>query len=68
MKDINDILPRPKNMLWGSLTNFRPTNPQIKEMNNFLPHDNKWHTIFNGPKEVVVDGKEIRRRTAESMT
>ncbi len=70
MKDINKILPRPKNMLWGCLTNFKPTNIQLEQMDNYLPYDNKWHTIFNGPgnKSTVIDGKEVRRKSIESLT
>ena len=68
MKDINDILPRPKNMAWGALTNFRPTDTQIKQMNQLFPHNNRWHTVFDGPNETIIDGKTIKRRSADSMT
>ena len=68
MKDINDYIHRPKDMLWGSLTNYKPTKPQYRAMADILPHDNRWHTIISGEGSVTIDGKEIRRRTAESLT
>ena len=68
MIDINDFIPRPKGMRWGSITNFKPTKSQYMDMNKYLPHDNKWHTILNSTGSTMIDGKEIRRRTSNSMT
>ena len=68
MKDINDFLPKIPNMRWGSVTNFKPTKNQLQDMNKFLPHDSKWHLILDSKGSVQVDGKEIRRRSADSMT
>ena len=68
MKDINDFMPKIPRMRWGSVTNFKPTKVQFQEMAKFLPHDHRWHTILNSYGSVLVDGKEIRRRSADSMT
>jgi hypothetical protein len=68
MKDINDILPKIPNMKWGALTNVYPTNAKINELNKFLPHDGKWHTVLESKEMVDVDGITIRRKSADSMT
>lgn len=69
MKEINDILPPlPKHFNWAALTNVFPTNAKLKMMNKILPHDRKWHLILEDQDQVYVDGKTIRRKSAESMT
>jgi len=68
IKDINDLMPKIPNMRWGALTNVYPTNAKLQELNRLLPHDGKWHTVFESKGMVDVDGYSIRRKTAESMT
>ena len=68
MKDINEIMPKIDGMRWGALMNYHPDNAQIKEIDKLMPWDKKWHTIIQDQNQVHVDGKTIRRRTAESMT
>ena len=68
MKDINDIMPKIPNMRWGAVTNVFPTNAKITELNRLLPHNKKWHTVFESENSVDVDGISIRRKTRESMT
>jgi hypothetical protein len=55
-------------MQWGALTNISPTNAKIAEMNRLLPHDKKWHLLFEEKDQVNVDGIPIRRKTLNSMT
>lgn len=68
IKKINDIMPKIPGMKWGALTNVYPTNAKLKQLNRLLPHDKKWHTVFEEPNQVHVDGVTIRRKTALSMT
>ena len=68
LKDINDLMPKIPWMKWGAVTNFKPTNASIRELNKLLPADKKWHTVIESPKAADVDGITIRRKTAESMT
>lgn len=68
MRDINDLMPKEPNMIWGALTNFYPTNAKLKQLDKLLPHDKRWHTVFEEKNQVHVDGVTIRRKTAESMT
>ena len=68
MKDINDVMPKILGMKWGAIMNQYPTNAKLKQINKTLPHDGKWHSIFEGPGSTVIDGKEIRQRTVQSMT
>ena len=46
MKDINDIMPKVPDMKWGALLNKKPTNKKIEELNNLLPHNGRWHTVY----------------------
>ena len=68
MRDINDILPKISGMRWGAVINMYPTNAKIKMMNELFPHNGKWHTVYEEENQVHIDGKTIRRRSAESMT
>lgn len=68
MKDINDIMPKVPGMVWGAVTNVEPSVRNINEMINVMPKDERWHTLFEGNKEMLIDGIPIRRRTAESLT
>ncbi len=68
MKDINEIMPKIKGMRWGAVTNTSPTIAKFNEINRILPHDGKWHTIFEEPELVHIDGIAVRRKLADSMT
>ncbi len=46
MKDINEIMPKVPNMKWGALLNKNTTNHKVNELNKLLPHNGKWHTVF----------------------
>lgn len=65
---LNKALPKVPDMKWGALTNAFPTNAKLKEMNRLLPHDSKWHVLFEDEDEVNVDGVPIRRKNLDSMT
>ena len=65
---LNQIMPKIPRMRWGALTNISPTNAKIEQMNRLLPHDKKWHLLFEEKDQVNVDGVTIRRKTLESMT
>ena len=43
---LNKVMPKMPDMKWGALTNMRPTNAKLNEMNRLLPHDSKWHLLF----------------------
>ncbi|HXV66113.1 MAG TPA: hypothetical protein VD731_02635 [Nitrosopumilaceae archaeon] len=65
---LNEIMPKIPSMRWGALTNMSPTNAKIEQMNRLLPHDKKWHLLFEEKDQVNVDGIPIRRKTLDSMT
>lgn len=68
MKDVNDFMPKIPGMRWGALLNYEPGNAEIKKLNQMMPDDSKWHTIFHQDGETNVDGRVIRNRSAKSMT
>jgi hypothetical protein len=68
MRDINEIMPKVPNMKWGALTNAFPTNAKIKEMDTLFPHDGKWHTVFEEPEQVFVDGVRIWKKDANKLS
>ena len=68
MKDINDIMPKVQNMRWGALMNKAPTNDKIEEMNKIFPDNGRWHTVFEEQDQVIVDGKEIRKKNPDKWT
>jgi len=68
MKDINEIMPKFPNMKWGALTNAYPTNDKIKEMDKLFPHDGRWHTVFEEPEQVFVDGVRIWKKDADRLS
>lgn len=68
MRDINDIMPKIKNMRWGALTNMPPTNQKIHYIDHVLPHNGRWHTIFEDDNAVTIDGTEVRKHNAERWT
>ncbi len=65
---LNKVMPKMPDMKWGALTNMRPTNAKLNEMNRLLPHDSKWHLLFEEEDQVNVDGVPIRRKNLDSMT
>jgi len=65
---LNKVMPKMPDMKWGALTNMRPTNAKLNEMNRLLPHDSKWHLLFEEEDQVNVDGVPIRRKTLDSLT
>jgi hypothetical protein len=68
MKDINDIMPKVRNMRWGALMNKAPTSDKVEEMNKIFPDNGRWHTVFEEPDQVTVDGKEIRKKNPDKWT
>jgi len=68
MKDINDIMPKVRNMRWGALMNKAPTSDKVKEMNKIFPDNGRWHTVFEEQDQVTVDGKEIRKKNPDKWT
>ena len=65
---INQVLPKIPSMRWGALTNIYPTNAKLEEINRLLPHDRKWHLLYEEKDQVNVDGVPIRRKNLDSMT
>jgi hypothetical protein len=65
---INRVLPKIPSMKWGALTNIYPTNAKLEEINRLLPHDKKWHLLYEEKNQLNVDGVTIRRKTLDSMT
>lgn len=68
IKKINEIMPKVPNMKWGALTNAYPTHAKLNEMSRLLPHDRKWHTLFEEQDQIHIDGVTIRRKSLSSMT
>jgi len=68
MKDINDIMPKVRNMRWGALMNKAPTSDKVEEMNKIFPDNGRWHTVFEEQDQVTVDGKEIRKKNPDKWT
>ena len=68
MRDINEILPKIPGMRFGAVTNLEPSVTNVNELLNVMPRDGKWHTLFEGNQEMMIDGVSVRRRTADSMT
>ena len=68
MRDINDIMPKIKNMRWGALTNMPPTNQRVYYMDRIFPHNGRWHTVFEDKDVVTIDGKQVRKHNAERWT
>lgn len=68
IRDINDIMPKIDNMRWGALMNRPPTNKIIKDMNAIFPDNGRWHTVFEEDDFIIVDGKEVRKRSLKSWT
>lgn len=67
-RDINDIMPKVKNMRWGALMNRPPTSRRVQDMNRMFPHNGRWHTVFDVDDSVIVDGVEVRRKGPDRWT
>jgi len=68
MKDINEIMPRIPNMRWGALLNRVPTNKKVKQLDRMLPHDKRWHTVFEDQDTVYVDDVSVKKEEPEKWT
>ena len=68
MRDINDIMPKVPNMKWGALTNMPPTRDRVKEPDRVLPGNGRWHTIFEEPDQVTIDGATVRKKDPSKWT
>ena len=68
MKDINEIMPKIPNMKWGALLNKKPTSQKVKELDSLLPHNGKWHTVFEERDISYIDGFPIFQKSKESLT
>jgi len=68
IKKLNELMPKIPNMKWGALTNVYPTNAKLNQINKMIPHDKKWHSIFEEQDQVNIDGVTIRRKSLDSMT
>ena len=68
MKDINDFMPKIKNMRWGALMNRSPTDEKIDHMNKIFPPNGKWHTVYEEKDQVHIDGKTIWKKNPDSWT
>jgi len=55
-------------MKWGALTNLYPTNHKIRELNRLLPHDKRWHTVFEDETRVYVDNVKVRKEDKSKWT
>jgi len=44
--NLNKIMPKVPTIRWGAVTNVYPTNAKINQMNRLLPHDRRWHLLF----------------------
>ncbi len=51
-----------------ALTNAYPTNAKVRELNRLLPHDSKWHSLFEEKDQVHIDDVTVRRKNLDSMT
>lgn len=68
LKDINDYMPKIPGLRWGAVTNLKPTNTNLEMLNTMMPHDKKWHTIFETPDFIHVDKVPIKKKDLDSMT
>lgn len=67
MRDINDIMPKIPDMKWGALLNKHPTNKKIRELDRMLPHDKRWHTVFDFQDHVYVDDIRVEKEDKKSL-
>lgn len=67
MRDINDIMPKIPDMKWGALLNKQPTNKKIRELDRMLPHDKRWHTVFDFQDHVYVDDIRVEKEDKKSL-
>ncbi len=52
----------------GCITNKKPTNKKIEELNNLLPHNGRWHTVYEEDNVSIIDGIPIIKKEKDSMT
>ena len=68
MRDINEIMPKIPNMRWGALLNREPTNKKVKQLDKMLPHDKRWHTVFEDQEAVYVDEVRVKKDDPNKWT
>lgn len=61
-------MPKIPNMRYGVLLNKKPNKAKIKYIDRIMPRDKKWHTLFEFPGQVCIDGKYIKKENVNSMT
>jgi len=55
-------------MRWGALLNRAPTNKKVKQLDRMLPHDKRWHTVFEDQDMVYVDDVRVKKEEPEKWT
>ena len=55
-------------ILKNQLINKKPTNKKIEELNNLLPHNGRWHTVYEEDDVSIIDGIPIIKKEKDSMT
>ena len=43
-------------------------NKKIEELNNLLPHNGRWHTVYEEDDVSIIDGIPIIKKEKDSMT
>jgi len=61
-------MPKIPNMRWGALLNRTPTNKRVKQLDRMLPHDRRWHTVFEDQEAVYVDDVPVKKEEPEKWT
>ena len=52
----------------GVFMGVKPTNKKIEELNNLLPHNGRWHTVYEEDDVSIIDGIPIIKKEKDSMT
>ena len=52
----------------GVFMGVKPTNKKIEELNNLLPHNGRWHTVYEENDVSIIDGIPIIKKEKNSMT
>ena len=60
-------MPKIPNMNYGVLLNRKPSGAKLRYIDRIMPRDRKWHTLFEFPGEVLIDGRVIRKESMDSM-
>ncbi len=42
--------------------NKKPTNNKVDELNKILPHNGKWHTVFEEDEISYIDGMPVWKK------